>query len=476
MSWSRSLLVAVAGAVAAFALPAAAQSTTTSRPVAVTTTTAARTLYTEPAVIPFDATKLAPLEPATGIRYLGAWLDTQENATDFDTPARLNSRLGRNLKLYHFAQNIPLDSGGEAPIQLLLNASATDAMVLLTVYARNGLDQVTDASITALAQQCKKLNSEGRKVLLRFCPEMNGSWAIYGQKPISYIATWKKVFTAIHTATNDTALLWSPNSAAGYPFAGGQFSATLSSSDFLYMDTNSNGQLDALDEPYYPYYPGDDFVDWVGLSIYYYGIDFPWIANVLPPATRFSDIITGVYLGPGQPDATNPINFYNQFSTRRNKPFFVSEFSAAFHIEDVRTTPPTPIAVGAGNLGLKQAWWRQSLLNSTFFTVYPKVKGFGLFEYKKPEEFTLRDFRMTWPDSQGGTLTEFKSDLDAVADTFEWAKTIAGQTPNTAVAGATSSSSPSPKASAPSVAARSAGSFAGVAFACFAAVIVALAI
>ena len=33
------------------------------------------------------------------------------------------------------------------------------------------------------------------------------------------------------------------------------------------MDTNGDGAVDNLDDPYEPYYPGDTSVDWVGMSV-----------------------------------------------------------------------------------------------------------------------------------------------------------------------------------------------------------------
>jgi hypothetical protein len=37
------------------------------------------------------------------------------------------------------------------------------------------------------------------------------------------------------------------------------------------LDTNRDGQFDVLDDPYSAYYPGDDVVDWIGLSTFYRG-------------------------------------------------------------------------------------------------------------------------------------------------------------------------------------------------------------
>ncbi len=36
------------------------------------------------------------------------------------------------------------------------------------------------------------------------------------------------------------------------------------------LDTNGDGKLDMSDDMYTPYYPGDEWVDWVGMSIFHF--------------------------------------------------------------------------------------------------------------------------------------------------------------------------------------------------------------
>ena len=67
-------------------------------------------------------------------------------------------------------------------------------------------------------------------------------------------------------------MVWSPSYGAGYPF--GQSAGRLqdlSATDTAKLDTNGDGQLTAADDPYEPYWPGDASVDWVGMSMYYFG-------------------------------------------------------------------------------------------------------------------------------------------------------------------------------------------------------------
>jgi len=52
-----------------------------------------------------------------------------------------------------------------------------------------------------------------------------------------------------------------------YPYGQTQDFTTLSAADQTLLDTNNNGVLDAGDDAFSPYYPGDELVDWIGLSI-----------------------------------------------------------------------------------------------------------------------------------------------------------------------------------------------------------------
>lgn len=64
-------------------------------------------------------------------------------------------------------------------------------------------------------------------------------------------------------------MVWAPNTGVGYPFRGaGKYFPSADSEQYKQMDTNGDGALDANDDPFAPYYPGDDVVDWVGISLY----------------------------------------------------------------------------------------------------------------------------------------------------------------------------------------------------------------
>ncbi|KAH8914567.1 glycoside hydrolase family 26 protein, partial [Atractiella rhizophila] len=87
----------------------------------------------------------------------------------------------------------------------------------------------------------------------------------YGRKPTEYIAQWKQVYTVLKAKVPDVIMVWAPNTGQGYPYD--TDTSDITAADLTVLDTNQNGQLDDGDDPYSPYFPGEDYVDWAGLSI-----------------------------------------------------------------------------------------------------------------------------------------------------------------------------------------------------------------
>lgn len=341
--------------------------------------------------------------PPDGKHYLGAWLDTVDSrpgANDGDRPVKLNERMGFNMPIFHYAQNIPIDTF-PFPVEQVI-ATNTDAMIMLTVYPRPTPWEVTDVHIRNLTRMCGELNRNGHRVFVRFGPEMNGPWNYYGQQPARYVALWRRVFTAMREDAPFTALIWAPSFGTGYPF--GEVGAPRDSEDFRLLDSNGDGTVTNADDAYSPYYPGDDYVDWVGMSVYHYGLRYPWEHNIIPYAGKFEEII-------------NYANFYQNYSVQRNKPFAIAETAGTWF-------PFTPLGPGDGEVPIKQAWWRQFMTNTTFLRTYPNVKLMAMFEFLKVEETfsngqdSLRDFRVTVNDS---VRTAFLQDFEQVKDWYIFA-------------------------------------------------------
>ena len=76
----------------------------------------------------------------------------------------------------------------------------------------------------------------GTPVFLRFGGEMNGNWTPWGRDPAAYRRAFRLVHTVINRYATSVALVWAPGAVPTY-------------------------NLDL-------YYPGDDVVDWVGISLY----------------------------------------------------------------------------------------------------------------------------------------------------------------------------------------------------------------
>ena len=116
------------------------------------------------------------------------------------------------------------------------------------------------------------LNSYNKPMLIRFANEMNCS--SLGDNPDKYIEVFRKVADMIHEY-NNFAVVWSPN------------------------------DLGALDRPFEYFYPGDKYVDWVGVScysikyfqgnkdtkyndsVYFMTGDYSWATNRVKPVVEF---------------------------------------------------------------------------------------------------------------------------------------------------------------------------------------------
>ncbi len=92
----------------------------------------------------------------------------------------------------------------------------------------------------------------GHPFMLRFAPEMNGNWAPWGagpndpngNNPAQFVAVWRHIHDLfVREGATNVIWVWSPNMAS-------------------------------VHSPYFkPFYPGDAYVDWVGLDGYNDGTD-----------------------------------------------------------------------------------------------------------------------------------------------------------------------------------------------------------
>jgi hypothetical protein len=156
--------------------------------------------------------------------------------------AAVPARFGRHpaIVLYYLDWGQPLPEGDVAAARTLGSA------LEIALQPVGGLGQVL-ADTTYLPALVRACAQAGVPIFLRFAGEMNGAWTAWGMNPdpgqpafdahaAEYVAAFRKVAEAMHAGAPNVAMVWSPN-------------------DMPQSGTEA-------------YYPGDAYVDWVGVSAY----------------------------------------------------------------------------------------------------------------------------------------------------------------------------------------------------------------
>lgn len=301
-----------------------------------------------------------------------------------DDPERYSERMGVEPEV--FGEFVRFPYTAEVAAQLEVKAKQVrdaGATLLLTLEPHDGLIAVTDEVLAELTVTLRRWNEAGTPVLVRFAHEMNGAWYSWGQKPAEYIATFRRAAQAVRAAPA-SQILWSPNEGGGYPFEGGWFQAQPATEAFTLLDTDRNGALTQLDDPYRPYWPGDAHVDWVGLSLYHFGDAYPWGENVTPEPSKFAAKLAGTYDGPGGDESALP-DFHRDYAVRTGKPLAISETSALYNTGRA--------GQGGSNADIKTAWLEQIFADDVPER-FPALRLIMWFEQDKTE-----------PDVPGGATS-----------------------------------------------------------------------
>ena len=193
---------------------------------------------TTPAEVGNAYTHRAKFEPVNGA-LLGAYaeLDPAVHNPQTGNPfytEEFPKLVGKQHAAYllYFTYGQPLSSIGSH----LDHARAAGTAIELGVQPLNGLDEVKDDDY--LHQLARDIEASGVRVFLRFANEMNGDWVPWHEKdPKKYIEKFRTVAKVFHQeAPNSVAMVWAPDRLPEYNIGS--------------------------------YYPGDDAVDWVGVSLY----------------------------------------------------------------------------------------------------------------------------------------------------------------------------------------------------------------
>lgn len=214
----------------------------------------------------------AKYEPTEGI-YLGAYV-LQDVAINMDM-GNFNSLLGKE----HASYFKYVGYGQPFPTLWVEEVKAVGAVPHIAFEPNNGLDQVKDDEyLRNFAIEAKKADVP---IFLRYASEMNGDWANYSGDTKEYIEKWRIVYDVMKEEAPNVAMVWTVFTFPEY----------------------------TIDK----YYPGDDYVDWVGVNIY----------NVMYHNDNIKD----------RADHEDPLNLldyvYNTYSYK--KPIQISEFGVTHY-------------------------------------------------------------------------------------------------------------------------------------------------
>jgi len=267
-----------------------------------------------------------------------------------------------------------------------------------------------------LAWLCAEFETKGGAgCIVRFGHEMNGAWYEWCQQPYLYKDKFRMVSQALHRLTKRSGMMWAPSSGQAYPFPGGPFQAKPGTPDFFALDTNKDGRLDMSDDMYTPFYPGDDVVDWVGLTLTYFGPAYPYDSNNVAPPNFLVDNIRGHY---GDASHQAVPDFYEMFSGENSlhkKPFAIAETAALWG-------PDLPQIYS--NLDVKKSWYSQLFLDGV--VAFPKLKFVMWFETMKWEGGLTWtgsiniDWRLLADPAVKGALRNEIFEGDHSRDEFAW--------------------------------------------------------
>jgi len=319
---------------------------------------------------PTAAPGRARLQPPSGA-YFGLNLDWGN-----ETAQQASEALGHTPAVWVQFATFPMDEATRADVEAFVEqVAAVDGMALLTLEPHDGLVAVTDEAAADLGDLVARAwTDHGVPMFVRFAHEMNGTWYPWSQQPEAYVKAFRTVAAAVHERSPSSAMIWAPNQGSGYPFTGGKYAAARGSKDVAALDTNADGKLDATDDPYAPYYPGDDAVDWIGVSLYHWGLAYPWGENELPRPGTFAKLIRGVDTGAHQGGGTVP-DLYATYADGHDKPMAIIETAILY---DPSATD------GPSEKDLKSAWFDQ-VYSETTRSEFPRIGMLNWFEWRKQE-------------------------------------------------------------------------------------------
>lgn len=222
--------------------------------------------------------------------------------------------------------------------------------------------------ILDLVEYLEDLNTP---VFLRFAAEMD-VWTVQCT-PADYITAFRYVADLVHNNSDNIAMVWSPTYARGWM-----------------MDVHK-------------FYPGDEYVDWIGVSLYlhpYYQARDDWSSG---QKIAMPCYFTG--------DAALPVKIMNELITvyGDRKPFIISESGAAHtyrQFNGVRTTKDTT----------EWAIHRLRMMYYYLPMAYPQIKAISHFDTVMPNETT--DFSLSGNQRVKDAYIQFTKDSAFIQNSY----------------------------------------------------------
>jgi hypothetical protein len=248
-----------------------------------------------------------------------------------------------------------------------------------------------------LAMRCARFK---KPMFIIFSPEMNGSWYPWGSwidknknnifdigeetghTPQKYQLAFRNVSNLFHKIASNVAIVWCPN----------------------------QGWIGAERvDRYTSFYPGDDYVDWVGLDFYEKGWNIS-DTNAKLWGGLFVHGLTHDAMDDPLTEENESVNFYKTFCEQKNIPLMICETSATL---TYRSDFGELARVMSDDW--KAAWWNPTeygwlynVYGTSFFNEHtlsypidkmlPKLKGIIWFNQAKKENMPVQwfDYRIGW--------------------------------------------------------------------------------
>lgn len=216
--------------------------------------------------------KLSKFEPSRGC-YVGAFIER-----DFTVLGDI-SAFEQLTKKKHASYFTYVGYGRPFPFDWVKKVKAGGAAPHIAFEPNDGLDMVQDgAYLRAWARDAARAQCP---IFLRWASEMNGPWTKYGTNPAQYVEKFRLISKVMKEEAPNVAMVWTP-------FA--EPTRTIPA-----------------------YYPGDEWVDWVGMNIYSVYVNN---GDPLRPASQKDPVEWLRYI-------------YDNYADR--KPVHISEFAATVY-------------------------------------------------------------------------------------------------------------------------------------------------